>query len=163
MIFKAHTVARRSKRTTREVIEFEMNLGENLTALSDSLKNRTYRMQDYYSFAIYDPKYRMIHALHYRDRVVQHCLCDEVLAPILDKKLIYDNSACRIGKGTHFAIGRVSKFLHDFYKKNGANGYFLKCDIRKFFDNIDHLVLKQKLSKVIEDERVLTILYLLVF
>ena len=112
-----------------------------------------------YSFAIYDPKYRMIHALHYRDRVVQHCLCDEVLAPILDKKLIYDNSACRIGKGTHFAIGRVSKFLHDFYKKNGANGYFLKCDIRKFFDNIDHLVLKQKLSKVIEDERVLTLLY----
>lgn len=160
---QAHTVARRSKRTTREVIEFEMNLGENLTALSDSLKNRTYRMQDYYSFAIYDPKYRMIHALHYRDRVVQHCLCDEVLAPILDKKLIYDNSACRIGKGTHFAIGRVSKFLHDFYKKNGANGYFLKCDIRKFFDNIDHLVLKQKLSKVIEDERVLTLLYLLVF
>lgn len=52
-----------------------------------------------------------------------------------------------------------AKFLHDFYKKNGANGYFLKCDIRKFFDNIDHLVLKQKLSKVIEDERVLTLLY----
>ena len=58
---------------------------------------------------------------------------DAVLAPILDKKLIYDNSACRIGKGTHFAIGRVSKFLHDFHNKQGANGYFLKCDIRKFF------------------------------
>ena len=82
-----------------------------------------------------------------------------MLAPILDKKLIYDNSACRIGKGTHFAIGRVSKFLYDFYNKQGANGYFLKCDIRKFFDNIDHLVLKQKLSKVIEDERVLLLLY----
>lgn len=158
-LYKAHTVARRSKRNTREAIEFEMNLGENLTTLSDALKNGTYKMQDYYSFAIYDPKYRIIHALHYRDRVVQHCLCDEVLALILDKKLIYDNSACRIGKGTHFAIGRVSKFLHDFYKKHGANGYFLKCDIRKFFDNIDHLVLKQKLSKVIEDEQVLTLLY----
>ena len=82
-----------------------------------------------------------------------------MLAPILDKKLIYDNSACRIGKGTHFAIGRVSKFLYDFYNKQATNGYFLKCDIRKFFDNIDHLVLKQKLSKVIEDERVLLLLY----
>lgn len=49
--------------------------------------------------------------------------------------------------------------MHDFYEKNGENGYFLKCDIRKFFDNIDHLVLKQKLSKVIEDDRVLTLLY----
>ena len=158
-LYKAHTVARRSKRNTRGVIEFEMNLGVNLTALSDALKNGTYKMQDYYSFAIYDPKYRMIHALHYRDRVVQHCLCDEVLAPILDKKLIYDNSACCIRKGTHYAIGSVSKFLHDFYNKHGANGYFLKCDIRKFFDNIDHVVLKRELSKVIEDERVLTFLY----
>lgn len=158
-LYKAHTVARRSKRNTREVIEFEMNLGENLTNLSEALRSGTYKMQDYYSFAIYDPKFRLIHALHYRDRVVQHCLCDEVLAPILDKKLIYDNSACRIGKGTHFAIGRVSKFLHNFYTKHGSNGFFLKCDIRKFFDNIDHCVLKDKLSRVIEDERVLTLLY----
>lgn len=158
-LYKAHTVARRSKRNTRETIEFEVDLGKNLTMLSDSLKDGTYRMQDYYSFAIYDPKYRQIHALHYRDRVVQHCLCDEVLAPILDKKLIYDNAACRIGKGTHFAIERVSKFLHDFYNDHGANGYFLKCDIRKFFDNIDHCVLKQKLSKVIKDEQVLILLY----
>lgn len=29
----------------REVIEFEMNLGENLTTLSDTLKNGTYKMQ----------------------------------------------------------------------------------------------------------------------
>lgn len=158
-LYKAHTVARRSKRNTREVIEFEMALGKNLSDLSDAIKNGTYKMQDYYSFAIYDPKYRVIHALHYRDRVVQHCLCDEVLAPILEKKLIYDNAACRIGKGTHFAIGRVSKFLHDFYNKHGANGYFLKCDIKKFFDNIDHKILKQKLSKIIDDKNVLTLLY----
>ncbi len=158
-LYKAHTVARRGKRNTREVIEFEVDLGKNLAMLSDSLKDGTYRMQDYYSFAIYDPKYRMIHALHYRDRVVQHCLCDEVIAPILDKKLIYDNAACRIGKGTHFAIGRVSKFLHDFYNKHGTDGYFLKCDIRKFFGNIDHCVLKQKLSKVIGDKDVLNLLY----
>lgn len=39
-----------------------MNLGENLTALSDALKNGTYQMQEYYSFAIYDPKYSVIHA-----------------------------------------------------------------------------------------------------
>lgn len=65
-LYKAHTVARRSKRTTREVIEFEMNLGENLTALSDSLKNRTYRMQDYYSFAIYDPNLSCVSPLRSR-------------------------------------------------------------------------------------------------
>ena len=157
-LYKAHTVARRSKRHTREVIDFEMNLGENLTALSDALRDGTYEMMGYYSFAIHDPKYRVIHALHYRDRVVQHCLCDEVLAPVLDNKLVYDNAACRQGKGTHFALSRLSVFLHSFYRRYGTNGYFLKCDIRKFFDNIDHVVLKNKLRKAIRDADVLRLL-----
>ena len=114
-LYKAHTVARRSKQTTREVIDFEMNLAENLTMISDGLNSGTYKMSGYYSFMVHDPKDRIIHALHYRDRVVQHCICDEVLAPTLDHKLIYDNAACRIGKGTHFAIKRLSVFLNDFY------------------------------------------------
>lgn len=158
-LYRAHTVARRGKRHTHEVIEFEMNLADNLTGISDSLKNGTYTMSGYYSFMVHDPKDRIIHALHYCDRVVQHCICDEVLAPTLDKKLIYDNAACRIGKGTHFALDRLSGFLHDYYKSHGAEGYFLKCDVRKFFDNIDHAVLKEKLKRVFTDERLRLLLF----
>lgn len=161
-LYKAHTIARRGKRNTREVIEFEMNLSENLTELSESLKAGTYRMSGYYSFMVHDPKDRVIHALHYRDRVVQHCVCDEVLAPMLDRKLIYDNAACRIGKGTHFALGRVSAFLHDYYNKYGADGYFLKCDIRKFFDNIDHNALKGKLRRAFDDEELFSLLCMII-
>ena len=161
-LYKAHTIARRGKRNTREVIEFEMNLSENLTELSESLKAGTYTMSGYYSFMVHDPKDRVIHALHYRDRVVQHCVCDEVLAPTLDRKLIYDNAACRIGKGTHFALGRVSAFLHDYYNKYGADGYFLKCDIRKFFDNIDHNALKGKLRRAFDDEELFSLLCMII-
>ena len=157
-LYKAHTVARRSKRNNREVIEFEMNLAENLTMISDRLKNGTYEISGYYSFMVHDPKDRIINALHYCDRVVQHCICDEALAPVLDKRLIYDNAACRIGKGTHFAIKRLSGFLSDFYKENGTDGYFLKCDIRKFFDNINHEVLKRKLKKAFPEEKVFSLL-----
>ena len=158
-LYKAHTVARLGKRGTREVIEFEMDLAKNLTQLSDSLRDHTYRMSGYYSFVVHDPKDRLIHALHYPDRVVQHCLCDEVLAPILDNKLIYDNAACRLSKGTHFAQDRVSGFLRAFYRRYGTDGYFLKCDIRKFFDSIDHQILKTKLQKVIRDTEVLLLLF----
>ena len=157
-LYKAHTAARLGKRNTREVIEFEMNLAENLTRLSDSLQGLRYQMSGYYSFYVYDPKVRKIHALHYVDRVVQHCICDEVLAPVLDKRLIYDNAACRIGKGTHFALGRVSGFLSQYYKRHGADGYFLKCDIRKFFDSIDHAVLKEKLRSVFDEPELLALL-----
>lgn len=161
-LYKAHTVARRGKRNNREVIEFEMNLSENLTEISDSLKTGTYRISDYYSFMVHDPKDRIIHALHYRDRVVQHCICDEVLAPTLDRKLIYDNAACRIGKGTHFAISRLSTFMHKFYNKHGADGYFLKCDIRKFFDNINHDILKNKLRRVFNDDKLFALLCMII-
>lgn len=158
-LYKAHTVARRGKRTNRETIEFEMNLSENLIYLSQSIRNKTYRIKGYYHFSVYEPKERKIHALHYADRVVQHCLCDEVLAPLLDRHLIYDNAACRIGKGTHFSLNRLKLFLQKFYKKYGNKGYFLKCDIRKYFDNIDHTILKERVKKVIKDEDIKWLLW----
>jgi len=161
-LYKAHKVARLGKRNKREVIEFELRLSENLTLLSRSLKDKTYRMSGYYSFYVYDPKKRLIHALHYCDRVVQHALCDEVLAPLFERRLIYDNAACRQNKGTLFALKRVRAFLSDYYKHNGSSGYFLKCDIHKFFDSIDHEILKNKLRKVITDEDIFWLLCLII-
>ena len=158
-LYKAHTVARRGKRTLSEVIQFELNLAQNLSALQKALNKQTYKLSGYYSFTIYDPKVRRIHALHYRDRVVQHCLCDEILAPHINRKLIYDNAACRIGKGTHFAINRLTGFLHSHFRAHGADGYILKCDIRKYFDSIDHHVLKSKLASTIHDPRIIDLLH----
>lgn len=154
-LYKAHRAARLGKLGSREVIEFEMNLANHLFALRRSLLNRTYQIRSYYTFQVHDPKVRTIHALHYADRVVQHCICDQVLGPVLDKRLINDNAACRIDKGTHFALDRLTQFFVDFYRKHGLQGYILKCDIRKFFDNIDHDVLKQKLSRVFGEDKAL--------
>ncbi len=145
-LYKAHRKAKRSKNNKIEVISFEMQLAFNLTRLREQLLNGTYRISGYYSFYVFEPKKRLIHALYYQDRVVQHCLCDEILAPVIDKKLIYDNCACRIGKGLHFSLDRLTYFLRKFYSKYQNNGYFLKCDIKKFFDSIDHDVLKEKLK-----------------
>ena len=161
-LYKAHKAARLGKRDTKEVIDFELNLSENISYLSDAIKNKTYKMSGYYSFYVHDPKKRKIHALHYVDRVVQHCLCDEVLSYVLEKRLIFDNAACRKNKGTHFALKRVKTFLHEYYKQCGSNGYFLKCDIKKFFDSIDHVVLKSKLEKVINDKDVLWLLCMII-
>lgn len=161
-LYKAHLKARKGKRHTKEVIDFELNLSTNLIEIADQLKNQTYRIQGYYQFNVYEPKKRTISALHYQDRVVQHCLCDEILEPILDRKLIYDNAACRKRKGTQFACNRVTEFLHRFIKENRYPEYFLRFDIRKFFDSIDHEVLKAKLKKIIFDPRLLNFLYMII-
>ena len=115
-LYKAHLRAKAGKRSEREVIDFENDLSRNLVGLSERLKNGTYKIKGYYSFKVYDPKERNIHALYYEDRVVQHCICDEVLEPVLDKKLIYDNCACRRNKGTHFSMNRLSRFMRSFFR-----------------------------------------------
>ena len=158
-LYQAYKVSRRSKRTTREVIQFEMNAGAELCRLQEELQSGTYHMQGYYHFTIHDPKVREIYALHYRDRIVQHSLCDNLLAPYFEKHLIYDNAACRQGKGTLFAMNRLNGFLHEHFRKYGTEGYILKCDVRKFFDNIDHDLLKARLERTVDDQRTLDFLY----
>ncbi|MDR3216791.1 MAG: RNA-directed DNA polymerase [Clostridiaceae bacterium] len=146
-LYKAHRAARLGKRDKSDVIKFEMRLSENLYKLKDALESETYVVSGYHNFLVFDPKTREIQALRYHDRVVQHAVCDGVLSPYFERRLIYDNAACRKGKGTHFAMDRLNGFLCAHYAKHGLRGYALKCDISKYFDNIDHTVLKLMLSK----------------
>jgi RNA-directed DNA polymerase len=157
-LYNAYIASRKGKRSTREVIQFEMNAGANLCKIQEKLMNGTYKLAGYYHFTIHDPKLREIYALHYQDRIVQHSLCDNVLAPFFESHLIYDNSACRKGKGTLFAMNRLNAFMHEHYRQYGKEGYFLKCDIRKFFDSIDHTLLKQRLEHIVDDERTMRML-----
>lgn len=157
-LYRAYKMAARCKRSKKEVVEFELNLAENLWTLHDELENRRYKTPPYHRFMIYDPKKREIQALSFRGRVVQHSLCDNVLKPHFEKRLIYDCAACREGKGTHFAMRRLTGFLQAFYKAHGTNGYFLKCDVRKYFDSIDHDALKYLLRRF-PDKEVLAFLY----
>lgn len=158
-LYRAYLASRRSKRSTREVIQFEMNIGPNLCQLQQELRDGSYQLSGYYHFTIHDPKVREIYALHYRDRILQHSLCDNVLAPYFERHLIYDNAACRKDKGTLFAMNRLNGFMHDHFHKHGKRGYFLKCDVRKFFDSIDHDLLKQRLESIVDDKRTLTLLF----
>lgn len=157
-LYQAYKMAARCKRTKIEVIKFELNLAENLWSLHNELESKTYHSGGYHKFMIYDPKEREIQALSFRDRVVQHSLCDNVLAPYFEKRLVFDCAACRKNKGTHFAINRLSGFMREFYKTHKTNGYFLKCDVRKYFDSVDHDVLKYLLRKY-PDKDILRFLY----
>jgi RNA-directed DNA polymerase len=157
-LYRSYKMAARCKRSQGEVIGFELNLAQNLWEMHNALENKSYRPKAYHKFMIYDPKEREIQALSFGDRVVQHSLCDNVLKPYFENRLIYDCAACREGKGTHFAMDRLKGFLREFYKKNGTNGYFLKCDVRKYFNSIDHQTLKYLLRKF-PDEEVKTFLY----
>ena len=157
-LYEAHRQARKCKRHKKDVVSFEMNLSAELCGLQQKLENGSYEIGGYNRFTIYEPKKREIQALSYRDRIIQHALCDNIIAPYLANRLTADNAACQKGKGTHYGIKRLTQQLRKHYKQHGTQGWFLKADIRKYFASIDHGVLKTMLAKEKFDERTLELL-----
>lgn len=116
------------------------------------LVNGTYRCGRYHRFQVNDPKPRIIHKASVRDRLLHHAIY-RILYPLYDKTFIYDSYSCRIDKGTHRAFGRLTQFARKASRNYTASCWALKCDIRKFFDSIDHQTLKQQLANKISDEK----------
>ena len=147
----------RGKRKRKDVEQFSLHLTDNIISLHCELKNKTYRHSSYVAFKINDPKPRDIHKASVRDRLLHHAIY-RILYPYFDKKFIHDSYSCRINKGTHKAINRFRDFFRKVSKNNTRSCLVLKCDIRKFFANIDHQILKKILSKTVFDTDTLWLL-----
>lgn len=152
-LYRAQLHGRAGKRMKKPVVRFEINMVERLYELYTQLQSGKYKLSNYHSFVVYEPKRREIQTLFYSDRVVQHVLCDNVLAPYFTRRAIIDNCVCQKGKGAHFALTRFERHLHGFISAHGAKGYFLKCDILKYFPSIPHRQLKETICSQILDEK----------
>ena len=148
----AYMKARRHKANKFYVVEFDAQLDENLAQLQSELVAETWQPQNYKVFTTFDPKRRFIHAPRFRDRIVQHALAG-VIEPIYSPLFIHDSYASLKNKGSHAGVYRLTKFL----RRHAQSVYVLKCDVRKYFDSIDHDILISILRKKIADERVIGI------
>lgn len=130
---------------------------DNILKLHEDLINKTYQHGSYYAFKISDPKPRDIHKATIRDRIIHHAIY-RILYPYFDKQFIYDSYSCRNKKGTHRAMNRFRNMALKISCNNTKTIWVLKGDIRKFFANIDHEVLKNILKKHIHDVDILWLL-----
>ena len=144
-LYKAYKKAVLGHREEKEILEYSYEYENRLFDIKNELRSKTYKTGKYFSFYIYDPKKRLIMALPFKDRIVQHALCN-VIGSVFEKGFIYDSYACRIDKGAHRGIMRVEKFIKILRK----DIFILKCDIKKYFYSIDHGVLKNIIRKKIK-------------
>lgn len=152
----AHERAKKGKFSKSEIIIFEMDLETNLIRIINEIKNNKYKFGEYREFIIYEPKERIIKSLPYRDRVVHQWFVEEFIKPYYYPRFIRDTYACLDNKGTHKAVKEMQKKLRRMRKEcNGKDYYILKCDIKKYFYNIDKNVLMIILSKRIKDKKIL--------
>lgn len=100
-------------------------------------------------------KVRLIRAVHFSERIVQKCLCQNILYPIYTRYIIYDNYANQKGKGTSFALKRFESFIRQFFKKYKREGYILFIDFKDYFGQIDHNILKETYREYISDPNLL--------
>ena len=136
---------------------FQLHFMDNILLLHQELRNKTYHHGGYKAFKINDPKPRDIHKASVRDRLVHHAIYRKIY-PFFDRLFIYDSYSCRINKGTHRAVNRFRYFSYKVSKNNTKTCWVLKCDIKKFFANIDHKILKNILAKYIKDKNTLNLL-----
>lgn len=103
-------------------------------------------------------KIRNISAVKFYERVVQKCLCQNVLYPVYTKPLLFDNSASQIGKGVKFANDRMVTALRRFYRRNGKDGYALIVDFKGYFENINHDELKKMYRRKFKDDNLIKLI-----
>lgn len=117
--------------------------------LRDELLRGTVAFGPYRSFEVYDPKHRTIRVAPFRDRVCHHALMN-VCEPTLERYLIHDSYACRKGKGVHQAVLRAHAYARRYV-------WYLKMDVSKFYDSVDHERLMRLLARRFKDVRLLAV------
>jgi RNA-directed DNA polymerase len=146
-LYAASHRALKGHKSNAEAAEFCFNLDRELDKLQRELKENSYQPQEYHYFEIYEPKQRTISVASFRDRVVHHALI-ATIEPIFEKSFIHHSYATRKNKGSLAAIKQAQRFLRRY-------DWYLKLDIRKYFDSIDHQVLMSLLKRKIKDGDVL--------
>ena len=154
---KAYRKARKCKRYRPEVLKFEQNREINLARAVADIRDGTYTAGRYYCFKVYEPKERLIMALPFYDRVIQHMIVN-IIEPLFEKRFIFHSYACRKGRGVHDASNALSKWLYDLQIRQGKKIYAIKADIHHYFQSIDHGILKKEVRRYISDKAALEIL-----
>ena len=148
-LFEAYEDCRTNKRNTINALAFELDYESELLSLWQEINAGTYRPGRSIAFIVDKPVKREIFAADFRDRVVHHFIINK-LNPYFEKTFIYDSYACRKGRGTHFGIQRIDRFIRQCSSNYTEDCYVLKLDIQGFFMAIDKRILWNKLRTFIE-------------
>lgn len=157
-LYHSYKMCRRNVAWKASVQKYMTQAPLNVLQTYTRLMNGKFRTTGFFEFDIMERgKKRHIRSVTISERVVQRCLCDYALVPVLCRTFVYDNGASMKNKGYTFASKRLTQHLHEHYRKYGQDGYILLFDFSKFFDRVSHKLVKAILHKEFTDERILAL------
>ena len=134
----AHRTAR-GKRHRPAVARFMLDLERELLRLRDDILGGLWRPLPPRRMVVHDPKPRRISVPAFRDRVMQQCLV-AAIGPRVERRLIADTYACRVGAGTHAALERARAWARTWR-------WWVRLDVQRYFPSIDHAIVREHLAK----------------
>lgn len=153
----AHRQARKGKGWYREVREIDANPDDYLVDLQWSLMLGEYRTSEYEKITrIENRKLRNIYKLpYYPDRIAQWAVLRVVDTYFINAMIDQTYSAIP-GRGIHQALKHVRR---DMRRDPDGTKYCLKLDVRKYYESINHEILKRKLADLFKDKYLLAFFY----
>ena len=161
-LYNAYYRICKNNRNKKYILKYELDLETNLNNLLYKLKNNLYKPGKYKEFTIYEPKERLIKALPFEDRIVHQWYIEEFIKPYIIPRFIKDSYSCIETKGLHKGVNQLQKYMRIMYNKN-KDYYILKCDIKKFFYNIDKNILFDIMKRYISDKKLLNLTKIIIF
>ena len=156
-LFSAWREFKKGKMGSPDVQVFAFDLEANIFKLHQALLEKRWKPDPYQAFYVRDPKLRHIHKATVRDRVLYQAVF-RVLYPVFDPLFIHDSYSCRSGKGTHAGVVQLECYLRKASGNYHRSVYALKCDVRKFFDSISHMVLLELISRRVDDVKAMVLI-----
>lgn len=153
---------RKGKRKKPDVTAFELNLEDNIFQLHSELVSGVWKPESYAFFRVNDPKPRIIHKASVRDRVLYQAVYRK-LCQAFDPSFIYDSYSSRLKKGTHAGVKRFTAFAQKVSVNHRKASFVLKCDIRKFFDSVDHEILLKLINRKVSDKNLIILIRQIIY
>lgn len=136
-------------RTSKEVQSFLSDLPRQVERLSTAILKGDVVVGNFRKFVIKDPKERLIHAPPFSERVLHHAMMHWI-EPILERPLVPETFACRREKGSLLGVRSAQHHLR-------RHPWYVKVDVKKYFDSIDHEKLLRLLERRIRGPRTLAL------
>jgi hypothetical protein len=135
--------AAKGKRHAQEVMTWSEQIDHHVSSLRAQILRGQVSVGNYRYFKVYEPKERQICASAFGEQVLHHALMN-VCHPYFEQAQVYDSYASRKGKGTYAAIERAKYYTN-------KHAWYLKLDVRKFFESVHHEVLINQLARMFRD------------
>lgn len=153
-LYKAYQKSKKGKGHNQSRLKFEMAALDGVLQIKRLLETKKYNVSPYNQFTVFEPKERVIEAGSFKDKIVQHSLCDNILLPAFQTEFIQTNVAGQINKGTLYGLECLRAHLLLAYAKYGYDCWIVKADVTKYFYRINHDILKDIVRYFIADDDV---------